>query len=320
MIKSTAMLLRNVRRSGGPYGVHSVASALAVRTFSSSTAPTSPSKQQSPSLPTHRSSFPVVDTVSSEDLKFATVGIFGVAEDGNSSYRRGPAQAPPWIRSYFHCSAGNLTSETGVDMYDGNNRSTILDFGDVKPSSPSHTDIFDAVQPVMQKICEKGLIPVALGGDHSISFPLTRALRKFVGAPFTIIHFDAHPDIYPDFEGNPSSHASPFARICETGSGDGAICSKLISIGIRTGTTPQLEQYKKYDVTCVEARHLSNPSLDISALFHKFIPSEESLVYISFDMDCLDPSCAPGVSHREPGGLSTRQAFDIIHSIPGQTQ
>jgi hypothetical protein len=114
------------------------------------------------------------------------------------------------------------------------------------------------------------------------------------------VHIDAHPDLYDDFEGDRYSHACPFARIMEEGLAD-----RLIQIGIRTMTGHQRAQARRFGVEVVEMRHLK-PDIRI--------PTDVPL-YVSIDIDALDPAFAPGVSHREPGGMSVRQLLSVIQSL-----
>jgi agmatinase len=145
-------------------------------------------------------------------------------------------------------------------------------------------------------------MPISLGGDHSITYPIVRAFaRKY--KDLSILHFDAHPDIYDSYQGNRNSHASPFARIMEQ-----KLLKRLVQVGIRTFTVDQREQIRKFGVESIEMRQLTD---DLKLEF-------DSPVYISFDVDALDPAFAPGVSHREPGGLSTRQAIDLIQRLKGK--
>jgi arginase len=146
------------------------------------------------------------------------------------------------------------------------------------------------------------LRPVCLGGDHSITLAIVRAFGKRVPG-LTILHFDAHPDLYDELEGNRLSHACPFARIMEEGA-----AKRLIQIGIRTANGHQCEQAKKFGVEMIEMRNL--PALGRMKV--------DGPIYISFDMDVLDPAFAPGISHREPGGMSTREALAHIHAITGE--
>jgi arginase len=115
--------------------------------------------------------------------------------------------------------------------------------------------------------------------------------------PVTILHFDAHPDIYADFEGNPRSHASPFARIMEA-----SHAKRLVQIGIRTLTQRCREQADRYNVEIIP----------MAGFVPAQVPILSGPLYISFDLDGIDPSEAPGVSHPEPGGLTVREALAIL--------
>jgi arginase family enzyme len=114
------------------------------------------------------------------------------------------------------------------------------------------------------------------------------------------VHIDAHSDIYHAYQDNPRSHASPFARIMEEG-----LTDRLIQIGIRTVNDHHREQFRRFGVEVIEmARWEPHLRLDI-----------RTPIYLSLDMDGLDPAFAPGVSHREPGGPSTRQVIELIQSL-----
>jgi agmatinase len=166
---------------------------------------------------------------------------------------------------------------------------------------PLMADAFATIEGAVGELMDHGLRPVLLGGDHSISLPVVRAIAKRV-PELTIVHFDAHPDLYDQLDGNRMSHACPFARIMEE-----QRAKRLIQVGIRTLTGHQREQASKFGVEIVEMRHL--PALDR-------IPVAGP-VYISFDIDVLDPAFAPGVSHREPGGMSVREALTHLNAIGG---
>jgi agmatinase len=224
----------------------------------------------------------------------ATPALLGIPFDANSSYLRGAAGAPAAIRAAFHSSAGNYWTESGVDL--GAN-DAFEDVGDVQLGSDAFGDIEKAVGDVV----DRELRPVCLGGDHSITFPILRAVGKRVPG-LTIIHFDAHPDLYDELDGNRMSHACPFARIMEEG-----LAKKLIQIGIRTATGHQREQAKRFGVEMIEMRELP-------AFAKMKVPGP---VYISFDVDVLDPAFAPGISHREPGGMSVRDAIAHLSAMDG---
>jgi agmatinase len=227
--------------------------------------------------------------------KPGTPVLVGVPFDANSSYLRGAAGAPAVIRSAFHSSSSNYWSELGVDL---GAEAIYEDAGDLQFGQ----DAFAQIESRVGQLVDRGLRPLSLGGDHSITFPLVRAVSKRV-PDLTILHFDAHPDLYDDFENNRHSHASPFARIMEE-----RLAKRLRQVGIRTLNRHQREQAERFGVEIIEMRNV--PALEKMKV--------QGPVYISFDMDVLDPAFAPGISHREPGGMSVREAITHLHAIQGQ--
>ncbi len=222
--------------------------------------------------------------------------LLGIPLDHNSSFLRGAAHAPPLIRQALHSDAWNKTTETRVDL---GTPGIFEDSGDL-PAMES-PDAFTRIEDAIAKIVEAGKRPVSLGGDHSITAPILRAVGRRIPA-ITLVHFDAHPDLYADYEGNPHSHASPFARIMEE-----QLVHRLIQIGVRTLNNHQYEQAEEYSVRIFEIKDLPDPT-------HLNLAGP---IYVSFDMDALDPAFAPGVSHWEPGGLTTREAISYLHALPG---
>jgi agmatinase len=221
--------------------------------------------------------------------------LLGIPLDHNSSFLRGPAQAPPLIREALHSDAWNHFTETRVDLDLPN---SFEDFGNLQyMESP---DAYERIQSAIAEIIEKQKRPLSLGGDHSVTWPILRAIGKPVPG-ITLVHFDAHPDLYADYEGNPHSHASPFARICEE-----QLVQRLVQIGVRTLNDHQRAQAQKYGVEIFEMNNLPDPkSLKLTGP-----------LYVSFDLDVLDPGFAPGISHWEPGGLTTREAIRYLHALP----
>jgi agmatinase len=222
--------------------------------------------------------------------------LLGIPFDAYSSYLRGAGDAPPKIREAMRCDASNSWSESGVDL---GVTGAYEDAGDL---AFTEKDAFAAIESGVGGLIEQGKRPVSLGGDHSITYPVVKAFARRY-PELTIFHFDAHLDLYEEFEGNRLSHACPFARIMEA-----RLARRLVQVGIRTINRHQWEQAQKFGVEVVEMRAL---------------PAYEKLkaagpVYITFDMDVLDPAFAPGVSHREPGGISVREAIAHLHAIEGE--
>ena len=223
--------------------------------------------------------------------------LLGIPFDANSSYLRGPAGAPSLIREAFLSDCSNAWSETGVDL---SAAGIWEDAGDLDLSEEDSA--FDRIEKAVGDLIDDGQRPVCLGGDHSVTYPILRALGKRF-SEITIIHFDAHSDLYDEFQGNRLSHACPFARVMESG-----LAKRLIQIGIRAMNAPQREQAERFGVEVMQMSAL--PALDKMKV--------DGPVYISFDADVLDPAFAPGISHREPGGMSVREAVAHLHAISGK--
>lgn len=220
------------------------------------------------------------------------IDLIGVPLDENSSFMRGAAFGPREMVKGLRCDSANMWSETGFDL-----TNVLVDRGDLALTSGESA--IGEIQAAASETGASGRKPIFLGGDHSVTYPLVKGLREAVGE-FAILHFDAHPDCYHEFEGNRFSHASPFSRIMEEG-----LCTRLVSVGIRTAHDHQREQRAKFGIEWLEMKdHLHWPKLTF-----------DCPVYVTFDLDGLDPAYAPGVSHHEPGGMSTREALNIIHAI-----
>lgn len=222
------------------------------------------------------------------------LSLLGIPNDDNSSYLRGPSEAPDPIRRELHNDAYSTWSETGIDL---GVPGRLIDHGNIQFQSDK--DPWQQIEQAVGKALEPGHPLICLGGDHAITYPIMRAVRKRHSS-LTILHIDAHADIYHAYQNNPRSHASPFARIMEE-----RLTDRLVQVGLRTICDEHREQFERFGVEVIEAGRWSECTrLDF-----------KTPVYISLDIDGIDPAFAPGVSHREPGGPSPRQVIDLIQSI-----
>ena len=220
--------------------------------------------------------------------------LIGAPTDRHSSFLRGAAKAPPLIRAALWSDHGNMTSESGVEL------GVDVRLGDDGDLPLTESDGDDSlIAAAVAQAAAAGAVPLVLGGDHSVTLPVIEALAARHGA-IDILHFDAHPDLYDDFEGNPRSHASPFARIMERG-----LARRLVQVGIRTLNRHCREQAERFGVEIVEMRHFAPDS----------VPRPSGPLYVSLDLDAFDPAVAPGVSHHEPGGLSVRDVLAVLDRV-----
>lgn len=225
-----------------------------------------------------------------ESPRFALIGL---PTDRHSSFRRGPARAPSVIREALSSEAGNPAAENGYEL---DLDIHLIDRGDVPLREADGDD--ELIEDAIRSALREGACPISLGGDHSVTYPILRAVSTERG-PVDILLFDAHPDLYHDFQGDPRSHASPFARIMEQG-----LARRLVQVGIRTLERHQRAQAERFGVEIISVRMFS-----VSA-----VPLLTGPIYVSFDMDALDPAFAPGVSHPEPGGLTVREVLGVLHA------
>jgi agmatinase len=222
--------------------------------------------------------------------------LIGVPTDIQSSYLRGAARAPAAIRAALTAGHSNMTSESGIEL-----GTDVLwhDAGDLPlTESPSDDAIITAA---VEKAVADGVFPLLLGGDHAITDAIVAALAAAHG-PLSILHIDAHPDLYDEFEGNRHSHACPFARIMEAGH-----ARRLVQVGIRTLNKHQSEQARRFGVDIVEMRDFSLER----------VPTLTGPCYVTIDLDGFDPAFAPGVSHPEPGGLTVREVLAVLERVQG---
>jgi agmatinase len=225
--------------------------------------------------------------------------LLGLPYDASSSFLRGPALAPPLIREQLWSEATNPWSEALIDL---SAPGALADAGDLElpPSGAARERIAAGVAGVYAA----GGRVIALGGDHSVTYPVLQAVGpRFPG--LTLLHIDAHPDLNDIFEGDRFSHACPFARILEEG-----LTARLVQIGIRKMSPHQLAQADRFGVEVIDMRAW------VAGVRPALAPGASPL-YLSLDLDGLDPAFAPGVSHQEPGGLTVREVFSFIQGLPG---
>ncbi len=231
------------------------------------------------------------------NINAGEIAILGIPFDLNSSFLRGPALAPPRIREALYSESANMWTENGIDLDVADRWKTV---GDLVFSN--NKVAFEEIESALGEILKRDARALSLGGDHSITYPILKAYAREY-SQLNIVQFDAHPDLYDHLDGHRLSHACPFARIMEDG-----LVRRLIQIGIRTITGHQRQQAERFGVEVIEMRDLS----PVARL------TFDGPVYVSFDMDCLDPAYAPGVSHYEPGGLSTRSALSMIQDLKAE--
>ena len=227
-------------------------------------------------------------------LQPGTLALLGIPFDEHSSFISGAALAPRRIREVLHSGETNLASEPGLDL---GREPRLHDVGDLELGRGAMA--LDQIESAITALLERGARVLSLGGDHALTLPVARAYaRHYEG--LNLLHLDAHPDLYDEFEGDRYSHACPFARIMEEG-----LVARLVQVGIRAMNEHQRAQTRRWGVDVIDMDRW-RPGLELPL---------EGPTYLSLDLDVLDPAFAPGVSHHEPGGLSTREVLRLLHGL-----
>ena len=244
------------------------------------------------------------------DLSGVDIGIFGIPYDGALTNRAGARHGPREVRNQSSLMRA-VNHATRVEPFD---LARIFDLGDVPM-----TEIFD-IEKTHDQIAEftsmvvaAGITPLAIGGDHSVSLPLLRAVAK--DGPVAMIHIDAHTDTLDDFFGSKFNHGSPFRRAHE----EGLIDPKAtIQIGIRgTQNSPEGWDYSEaagMRVVFCEEFHAKGP--EVIATEARALVGDRP-VYLTYDIDSLDPVYAPGTGTPEIGGMTTHQAQVLLRDLRG---
>lgn len=224
-----------------------------------------------------------------EDAKIA---VLGVPLDGTSTYRPGARFAPGEIRRVFHSletySVNQKADLSGVSYFD---------MGDVLIPWGNTARGLENTRAVVEEIALKGKIPVLIGGEHIITAASVGALFPLYPG-LVVLHFDAHADLRSDYLGETLSHASVIFRLLEYGVKD------IYQFGIRSGSMEEfrLSRHK----TCLFTDKVLKPLEKISPRLGR------CPVYVTLDIDIVDPGFAPGTGTPEPGGISPRRLFEIF--------
>lgn len=236
------------------------------------------------------------------------VALFGIPYDGGVSYRPGARFAPAHVRDYSSLGRGFNMARGGVSVFE---KLKVADIGDCSTVPIDQVQTYEKIESFVTEVVTTGKKFVSVGGDHSTTLPVLRALRKHYGQALNFIHFDAHLDTYPAAWGCEYHHGA-FARHAV----DEALVNpkQMMQIGIRgpLAAGNDLDFVKKNNIHVVTVDDIREGSL--AEVIKKF-PVFKGPTYISFDIDCLDPAYAPGTGTPVPGGLTTYETQRILRGL-----
>ncbi len=235
------------------------------------------------------------------------VALLGIPFDGAGSYRPGPRFAPREVRQHS-VLIRPYNPALAVDPF---RVLRVADVGDVDVDPLGIEQTFALVEAAVDRVLAVGAVPVCVGGDHSVSLPILRALGRHHG-PVGMVHVDAHQDMWEEYFGHRYFHGTPFRRAVEEGLLDPR---RVVQVGIR-GPVYDEDDFafaRTHGVRWVTASQVQRdglgPVLDLLASLRG------APVYLSFDVDGVDPAFAPGTGTPEPGGLSSREALEVVRAL-----
>lgn len=239
-----------------------------------------------------------------KDLSGVDVAVCGFPLDVATSNRPGARFGPRAVRA---ASSSNSWGRPYGCAFDPLDRLSVIDFGDCFWDYGRPADIASIIEAQAVHILNSGAALLALGGDHFISYPLLKAYSKIHGA-LSLIHFDAHSDTWPDADGHGRlDHGTMFYHAAREGLIDPA---RSVQIGLRTHS----DDLMGFNVLDADWVHENGPAAAAEAI-RRVIGGNKA--YLTFDIDCLDPSYAPGTGTPVPGGLTSAQAISILKGLRG---
>jgi agmatinase len=235
--------------------------------------------------------------------------LLGIPYDGGTSYRSGARMGPREIRS----QSALIRPWNPVLRVAPFEVLRVADYGDIDVSPVSIERTNEIVEREIGAILVAGCIPVSVGGDHSIALPILRAVARRHG-PVALIHFDSHPDTWDEYFGSRYFHGTMFRRAVEEGLIDPG---RTLQIGIR-GPLYGADDFAfqaQHGMTVLRVEAIKEAGL--SPVFDQYARLAGARVYVSFDIDAVDPAFAPGTGTPEVGGLTSYEALALVRGLRG---
>jgi len=237
-------------------------------------------------------------------------GILGIPFDGGVSFRSGARFGPKEVRD----NSLLIRPYNPVLRTSPFERLRIADCGDVDTNPMDILDTYARVETAVGRILAAGAVPACVGGDHSLTLPIMRAVAKARGAPLALVHFDSHQDMWEEYFGNRYFHGTPFRRAHEEGLYDGRA---TVQFGIR-GPVYSEDDFAfgaQHGVVVLRAETIHRDGID--AALRNLDRVRGRKVYVSFDIDSVDPAFAPGTGTPEVGGLTSAEALALVRGLAG---
>jgi agmatinase len=249
---------------------------------------------------------PAADTPAGLD-----VALLGIPYDGGTSYRSGARFGPRAVRE----QSSLIRPWNPVLKVHPFERLRVADCGDVDVVPISIERTHEAIERRIADVVAAGARPLSVGGDHSVTLPILRALARRHG-PLAVVHFDAHPDTWDEYFGSKLFHGTPFRRAIEEGLID---ARRMIQVGIR-GPLYGPEDFEFHDVHGIEVLRIEPiKEQGLAWAAGRLARLRGAPLYCSFDIDAVDPAYAPATGTPEVGGLSSWEALTLVRALAGCT-
>lgn len=224
--------------------------------------------------------------------------LYGMPMDWTVSFRPGSRFGPNRIREV------SIGLEEYSPYLDGDlSEAAVYDAGDIPLPFGNAQKSLDMIESFVKDVIQAGKFPLGMGGEHLVTWPVIKAMHDAYGDDFVILHFDAHTDLRDEYEGEPLSHSTPLKKAANL-----IGPSNCYSFGIRSGMKEEFDWvkevgYNMYKYEVIEPLKRLLPTL------------AGKKVYVTIDIDVLDPSAAPGTGTQEIGGITTKELLEAVHAI-----
>ncbi len=244
-----------------------------------------------------------------QEMAGLDVALLGIPFDGGTSYRSGSRFGPRDVRQNSSLIRPYNPS-LQVSPFDV---LKVADVGDVDVNPINIEDTYGRVEHAIGEILDAKVMPLCVGGDHSLSLPILRAVKKRHG-PLGMVHFDSHQDMWDEYFGGKYFHGTPFRRAVEEGLLD---TKRVIQIGIRgpVYADTDFDFARQHGIRWVTAGQVAREGLEW--VKEQMLVVRGGPVYLSFDIDGVDPAFAPGTGTPEVAGLTSREALELVRALVG---